>query len=86
MFDYQRVYAFIGLNFDDVQPSPRFVASWQGGEGVVLCDFEAMHDVWNVLAELAGQEIPNRLWLDLKIPSKMGRQLASSLACICTKI
>ena len=27
----------------------------QGGEGVVLCDFEAMHDVWNVLAELAGQ-------------------------------
>ena len=28
----------------------------EGGEGVVLCDFEAMHDVWNVLAELAGQE------------------------------
>ena len=47
--------------------------SWQGGEGVVLCDFEAMHDVWNVLAELAGQEIPDRLWLDLKIPAKMGR-------------
>ena len=28
----------------------------QGGEAMVLCDFEAMSDVWNVLAELAGQE------------------------------
>jgi len=26
------------------------------GEAMVLCDFEAMHDVWNVLAEIAGQE------------------------------
>ena len=29
----------------------------EGGEGVLLCDFEAMSDVWNVLAELAGQAI-----------------------------
>eukprot|EP00913_Durusdinium_trenchii_P030681 g28735.t1 len=28
----------------------------EGGEGVMLCDFEAMHDVWNILAEMAGQE------------------------------
>ena len=49
----------IGLR-NDVQPWPIMAhhgpVSWQGGEGVVLCDFEAMHDVWNVLAELAGQD------------------------------
>lgn len=61
---WERCTIFVPISDD---PASRMIATnaaisfaeyfgYEEGEALVLCDFEAMSDVWNVLAEIAGQE------------------------------